>query len=74
MYKACQQTYILKLFIISNKIETMITEIRMYLAERLLGLVLWIVPVEHRDGIKLVRMIRDYANEVLTENNIPHTT
>jgi hypothetical protein len=52
----------------------MITEIRMYLAERLLGLVLWIVPVEHRDGIKLVRMIRDYANEVLTENNIPHTT
>ena len=42
-------------------------EIRMYLAERLLGLVLWIVPIEHRDGRKLVRMIRDYTNEVLQE-------
>jgi len=45
----------------------MITELRMYLAERLLRLVLWVAPIEHKDGRKLVKMIRDYADEILQE-------
>ena len=52
--------------------EEMITEIRMYLAERLLRLMLWIVPIKHRDGRNLVRHIKNYAEEMLTENNIPY--
>jgi hypothetical protein len=48
------------------------TEIRMYIAEKLLYLVLCIAPIEHKDGHRLIKLIKDYAEEVLIENNIPY--
>jgi hypothetical protein len=47
----------------------MITEIRMYLAEKLLYWVLCITPMKHKNGRRLVRHIRDYAEEVIIEMN-----
>jgi len=44
------------------------TEIRMYIAELLLRLIIWIVPVDHKDGRNLIIHIKSYAEEVLTTN------